>query len=281
MEKEKLNNLVKRYELSTSEHDKILKQLISSLFSKFKSSNNPVAYFIIGQPGVGKTTYINTQDISAFVYINADHYRKLHTKSHEILSTYPMDYVTLTNIDAHKLATEIMCHATKHNYSFLRERAPRSVEDFLNLIKAIPSNYKIIIDVFACGNINSILSTRERFETQRSNGDTYVKLTNFDIHNEIYDVLPQVLNALCDLNVELNLIWRAESKTPKFNKLAYNLNKVEFLNKFNSLRESDNKKHAQNIDKRINAIRQQMIMRSATPEQFDNLKIVETFAKMQ
>lgn len=275
--KEMLDNLTKMYELSKSEHNKILKQLISSLFNSFLPSDNPVAYFIIGQPGVGKTTYINTQDTSNMICINADHYRELHPKAQEILNNYPLHYTTLTNTDSYKFADEIMNYATKHNYSFLRERSPREVKDFLSLVKSIPSHYKIKIDVLAGGNINSILSTRERYELQLSSGVKFAKLTSFDAHDKIYNVLPQILNALCGLNIDLHLICRDENKTLLFNKFAYNFNGPEFVNKLNSLRENDNKNHAKNINIRINKIEQQMIKRSASPEQFENLKIVENY----
>lgn len=281
MEKEKLNSLIEKFKLSDSEHSKILKKLTSSLFANFKPTDKPVAYFIIGQPGVGKTTYINGQNLSHLVYINADHYRKLHTKAYEILNAYPQDYVTLTSIDANKLANEVMNYATKHNYSFLRERAPRSLTDFLDLLKTIPAHYKIVIDVFACGNINSILSTRERFEMQRNNGDAFVKLTSFDAHNQIYDALPQIVNALCDLNLSINLVWRKNTKTPGFNKLAYNGNKNKFVKTFHRLRTTDNKKHYKNIDKRISAIKQSMLLRAAPPDQFENLKMVEEYCKKE
>ena len=65
-----LQELIQKYKLSEKEHDAVLELLEKKLFSDRVVENNPSIMFVVGQPGCGKTTYINNQDLSQLLHIS-------------------------------------------------------------------------------------------------------------------------------------------------------------------------------------------------------------------
>ena len=124
MENYSSNELIEKYKLSKEEHNKVLELLKKDLFADKTITENPSVMFVIGQPGCGKTTFINSTDLSRYIIINSDDYRSFNKYSKEILDKYPTAYAKLTNFDAHLWGDELFSYAIQNGYSVLREKAP-------------------------------------------------------------------------------------------------------------------------------------------------------------
>lgn len=117
-----LQELIQKYKLSKNEHDMVLDFLNEKLFLNSVTESNPSIMFVVGQPGCGKTTYINSENLSHYVIINSDDYRYLSKYSDEILNKYPTSYAKLTNYDAHLWGDELFYYVMQNRYSVLREK---------------------------------------------------------------------------------------------------------------------------------------------------------------
>lgn len=162
MDSQSLQKLIDSYKLSEKEHDIVLELFkMKNLFSNRIAKSNPSIMFVIGQPGCGKTTFINNASLSQYIIINSDNYRHLSKYSDEILDKYPTNYAKLTNYDAHLWGDELFSYAIQNRYSVLREKAPIDYS-LLELIKTIPNEYDVILNVVVSGNLASLLATKRK-----------------------------------------------------------------------------------------------------------------------
>lgn len=102
--------------------------------------------FVIGQPGCGKTTYIQNSNFDDYVIINSDNYRHLHKYSSEILEKDPIYYAKLTNYDSHLWGNELFDYGIQNGYKVLREKAPTYLS-LLELIKTISNSHEVEVNV--------------------------------------------------------------------------------------------------------------------------------------
>ncbi|MCI8545556.1 MAG: hypothetical protein HFH09_04965 [Bacilli bacterium] len=204
MENYSLNELIEKYKLSKEEHNKVLESLKKDLFANNTITENPSVMFVIGQPGCGKTTFINSTDLSRYIIINSDDYRSFNKYSKEILDKYPTSYAKLTNFDAHLWGDELFSYAIQNGYSVLREKAPTDYS-LLELLKTLPHNYDVVINVIVAGNLASLLATRERYEKEILESKN-AKLSNIEAHNKCYNLLPDFISGCLSLGVKVNYI---------------------------------------------------------------------------
>ena len=59
----------------------------------------------------------------------------------------------------------------------------------MELIKTIPNEYDIVLNVVIAGDLASLLSTRERYEKEILKSEN-AKLSNIESHNKCYTLLP-------------------------------------------------------------------------------------------
>lgn len=268
-----LKELIEKYKLTKEEHNKVLDLLKKKLFSNRITEKNPSIMFVVGQPGCGKTTFINSIDLSQCVIINSDDYRSLSKYSYEILEKYPTDYAKLTNFDAHLWGDELLSYAIRNGYSVLREKAPID-HSLLKLLKTIPNNCNVMISVVVTGNLSSLLATRERYEKEILESNN-AKLSNIEAHNKCYDLLPDFILGCLSLGVKVNYIVPVGSQ---FKIIPVENNALDLLQKF---RDENNEQACLNYDTRINNIRRSMINRNASQKQFTELgKIESIYFKM-
>ncbi len=263
-----LNELIERYKLTDEEHNAVLELLKKDLFLNEISDEKPSAMFVIGQPGCGKTTFINNTIFSKhFININSDNYRSFNKYSKEILEKYPVAYAKLTNFDSHLWGDELFSYALQNNYSVLREKAPTDYS-LLELLKSIPYNYDIVINIIVTGNLFSLLATRERYEKELLKSGN-AKLSNIEAHNKCYNLLPNFIVKCQDLGVKVNYI--VPSGTQFKTIPIYD----DFLSLLQKLRKESNEQTILNYDERINNIKKSMLVRNASQEQFDELEKIE------
>ena len=262
-----LQDLIQKYKLSEKEHDAVLELLEKKLFSDRVVENNPSIMFVVGQPGCGKTTYINNQDLSQYVIINSDDYRQLSKYSDEILDKYSTSYAKLTNYDAHLWGDELFSYAMQNGYSVLREKAPID-SSLLELIKTIPDEYDVVLNVVVAGDLASLLSTRERYEKEilKSNN---AKLSNIESHNRCYTLLSDFISRCLSLGVKVNYVVPFGKQ---FKVISVGDDYLEVLQ---VLRKQSNEYACLTYEKRMDNIKQCMMDRNASQEQFDELKKIE------
>lgn len=268
MSNQLLQELIQKYKLSEKEHDVVLELLKKKLFSDRVVENNPSIMFVVGQPGCGKTTYINNQDLSQYVIINSDDYRHLSKYSDEILDKYPTSYAKLTNYDAHLWGDELFSYAIQNGYSVLREKAPID-SSLLKLIQTIPSEYDIVLNVVIAGDLASLLSTRERYEKEILKSDN-AKLSNIESHNKCYTLLPGFISECISLGVKVNYV------VPFGNQFKVIQVGEDYLDVLQELRKQSNEYACLTYEKRMDNIKQCMMNRKAPQEQFEELKKIES-----
>lgn len=264
---EDIEKLIEQYKLSKNEHNKVLKILKENLFADRKQVEKSSILFIIGQPGCGKTTYIKNTDLSNYVIINSDDYRKFNKYSKEILEKYPTDYARLTNYDAHLWGDELFLYAIQNGYSVLREKAPTD-NSLLEQIKEILPYFEVAIHVVVRGNLESILATRERYEKEILEKKN-AKLSNMEAHNKCYNLLPSFITKCLSLDIVVNYVVVTENQYKTITVKDDDLNLLE------SLRNESNKQACLNYEKKINNIKEAMRKRNAPLEQFEELKKID------
>ena len=84
MENEFLEKLIESYKLSEDEHRMILNELKKRVFLNRLAEKDPSIMFVIGQPGCGKTTFIQNTDLTSYTIINSDDYRWCQILKHII-----------------------------------------------------------------------------------------------------------------------------------------------------------------------------------------------------
>lgn len=267
MDNQKLNNLIEKYKLSEKEHGVVLEFLKNKLFSDRVAENNPSIMFVVGQPECGKTTFIDNSNLSQYVIINSDDYRCLSKYSDEILNKYPTSYAKLTNYDAHSWGDELFSYAIQNRYSVLREKAPID-SSLLELIKTIPNEYDVVLNVVVAGNLASLLATRERYEKEILKSDN-AKLSNIESHNKCYTLLPDFISGCLSLGVKVNYV------VPFGNQFKVISVGDDYLEVLQELRKQSNEYACLTYEKRMDNIKQCMMDRNVPQEQFDELKKIE------
>lgn len=276
MEKEKLESLIEKYKLPKEEHEVILENLKRKIFSNSRSTKAPSVMFVIGQPGCGKTTFINSLDLSNYIIINSDEYRHLSKYSDEILKKYPTYYSKLTNYDAHLWGDELFSYAVNNGYSVLREKAPVDYS-LIDLIKSLKRNQELSINVVVVnvGNLTSLIATRERYEKELLDGNNNAKLSNIEAHNKCYDILPDFIGKCIQLGV---CVRYAEQINNGFKTQSVGHDYLRLLEK---IRSESNIKTCLNFENRLDDIKQSMRKRNASPQQFDEIdKIEDIYAEI-
>ena len=224
--------------------------------------------FVIGQPGCGKTTFINSGLLSNYLIINSDEYRKFNKNSDEIYNEYPTYYTKLTNYDAHLWGDELFSYAVNNGYSVLREKAPINY-NLIKIIKEISEKNNVIVNVVVTGNLNSALATRERYEKELLKNSN-ARLSNIDSHNKCYNLLPEFISMCLSLNIKVNYI------VPRNNKFEIiPVKKDDYLNLLHEIRCESNEDTIIEYKTRINSIIESMKKRNASSEQYEELKKIE------
>lgn len=268
MTNEKLESLIEKYKLSNQEHKRIFQFLKQLLFSNKTPEKEPSFMFVIGQPGCGKTTFINSGLLSNYLIINSDEYRKFNKNSDEIYNEYPTYYTKLTNYDAHLWGDELFSYAVNNGYSVLREKAPINY-NLIKIIKEISEKNNVIVNVVVTGNLNSALATRERYEKELLKNSN-ARLSNIDSHNKCYNLLPEFISMCLSLNIKVNYI------VPRNNKFEIiPVKKDDYLNLLHEIRRESNEDIIIEYKTRINSIIESMKKRNASSEQYEELKKIE------
>lgn len=267
MENVNLDKLIEKYKLSKEEHRAILEKLKKNIFSEKTPTNHPSVIFVIGQPGCGKTTFIQNADFANYININSDDYRHFSKYSDEILREYPTYYAKLTNFDAHLWGDELFSYGIKNGYSVLREKAPVNY-GLLEIIKELSCEYNLNIYVVTTGNITSLLATRERYEREILK-NSRAKLSSIEAHNKCYTLLPNFISQCLQSGVKVSYVIPVNNQ---YRIVSVTDNSFSMLRQ---IRQASNEETCTNFEERINNIKIAMRKRNATKQQFEELYKIE------
>lgn len=192
------------YKLSNEEHEKILKDIMNDVFKDAKSFEHPKIFIMGGQPGAGKSTYIdkliNSEEGKDCLIINGDEYRCYHPKIKEIYTKHPDDLATITDLDVRDWTQRIFAKAIQNRNNIIFEGTMRTPQ-ICNTIKDLHNlGYSVNVHVMAVNFYESKLSTYSRFEEAVKAGGM-PRHTPPEAHDETYtrmlDTIQQIEDEGC------------------------------------------------------------------------------------
>lgn len=275
MEKEKLNYLIEYYKMTPEQHKECLQRIRTAVFNGKTPVINPQMKIVIGQTGAGKSTLTNflLQQEPNYVLVAGDNCKPFRHDAEEIFSLYPTESNALTRYDSHKHMLEIYEETIKNNFNAIIEKAPSTpktnLKNFWNEY-VIPENYKTEYDILAVSDLNSLLSTRERYENQILSGCKIPKLTEIARHDDSFiAVQSAVKNLTTENDVKIFIRGNDKDYTPiqVFPNLKFN-NPQDCVKYYQNV---DTEKTKNNYKLRCDRLRKLMIGRNALKHEFDEL----------
>lgn len=276
MEKEKLKYLIEFYKMTPEQHEECLQRIRKVVFNDKTPVINPRMKIIIGQTGAGKSTLTNylLKQEPNYVLVAGDNCKPFRHDAEEIFSRYPTESNALTRYDSHKHMLEIYEETTKNNYNAIIEKAPSTpktnLKNFWNEY-IIPEHYNVERDILAVSDLNSLLSTRERYEQQILTGCRIPKLTEISRHDDSFIATQNSIQALSN-NDEVKIFIRGTDNNctpiqvfphPKFK------NPQDCVKYHQDV---DTEKTKNNYHIRCDRLRKLMISRNALKHEFDELE---------
>ena len=185
----------KTYILSDDEHEKVLGRIVEDAFDGKRPVDHPHLKFILSQTGGGKSgltaSFLRKDD--NYVIIDSDKYKSFRDDAEEIASKHPTKYGFMTWFDCYKHRDEVFAKALAEGYNILIEIAPSMPKGVFFDISNLPEGYEVDFELLAVSPLNSLLSTRERFELQISQGLSTPKLTDIPRHEDSFEALSAIL----------------------------------------------------------------------------------------
>ena len=171
----------------SDEYEEKKNYLISKDIDTVSETNNPKLIFAAGQPGAGKTALIKRikEDYPEedFVVIDIDEYRTIHPDFEEI-KQYRNDVIMFTNSFLFDMEEDIILAATSQRKNIIYVGTLRDTDFALNFIvkHAKEKGYQIQIYAMAVNQIESLISTQERYEKQLDTNAPVVHFIDFGFH---------------------------------------------------------------------------------------------------
>lgn len=193
-------------------------QIIESNCKKIcrqKSSYEPMFIFLGGLPGSGKTLLIEKVESKYsdrdFVVIDVDFYRKYLDFDYKDRYKAVDESVMLSNYIEEKL----LDYAIEHKKDIISVSSLRATELILEIIekKLLTSNYKINCEVIITNEVDSILSSLERYVDYIKNKDDIPRMVKIDYFKLCAKGLKKTLKSLYNLMCidEINIYKRGNN----------------------------------------------------------------------
>lgn len=217
MNNQEIELIKDKFLITDEDFEFMYRQAEAITFSGVKPAiKKPVAIFIGGQPGAGKTGLVlmtkqeyekNGTDIISF---DLDSYRPFYKNSEIIARDYPALYADITGKCAGKIMERLSEKAISEGYNFILEGTMGKSTYTLDLLKEKETNYKIIARLMATAKEESLLSIFERYIEMR-NSMGIGRLTTVSSHNSKYENFPKVASTLESKGVEVEVYERSIS----------------------------------------------------------------------
>lgn len=222
MDKQEVERIKQQYAITEEEFTKMYLQAKSITFANcMPAQSKPIAIFIGGQPGAGKSGLIlktskefleRNQDLIVF---DLDMYRGLYKSSLEIAKKYPDLYSEITGKAAGRIMEMLSTEAIQNGYNFVLEGTMGGQIYTLDVLQSYRSDYQILARLLAVSREESLLSIFERYiEMKKSMG--IGRMTTIESHEKKYHNFLNVAETLERRGVEVEVYERSvEVANPK------------------------------------------------------------------
>ena len=215
---------------------------------KCTTYEKPKIIFIGGIPGSGKTLLINkTKEMFSnedFAVIEADNYRMYLNNS---------SFVEDTAKDANFLEEQAIYYAIENKKNIINISTLRAYEFIDNLIKekVLKNNYEIYLYIIVTNELESILSTYERYIIDKNNSKSFARLNKLEYFTSACDGFKKGFEYLTkqDYVKEVKLFKRGE-----FMSLPIEINSTieeEINNQMKNINHKEIEKRIENIRKKL------------------------------
>ncbi len=190
-----------KFKLNEREHEYIYNLIKRFLLEGKHPVETPTAIILGGQPGSCKSLLINKNkedfNDNNVIIINGDEFRRFHSRSDEILKDYEEDYAFYTDVDVRVWTSKFLDYAIEHKYNVIFEGTLRTNAICSTLERIKNKGYIVKICALSVHHLDSLLSTKERFETQK-NIEGHGRISPLSSQDESYtgmiDTLEEIEN---------------------------------------------------------------------------------------
>lgn len=190
--------------------DKKLLEAKLDTLSKYPNATpqeKPIAIFIVGQPGAGKSTIINSlENKDQFIFIDADQYRNLYDDVNNLKTKDIYEYLNQSGKVSGKTVEYLIDDFSNQKYNLLIEGTLRNPDVPVHTAELLNNKgYTSNMNVMAVKPEESKLSTIDRYltlEEQKINidKDTLARPVDPKIHDTIAKNLPENLKKVAESN---------------------------------------------------------------------------------
>ncbi len=167
---------------------------------------NPIAYFIGGQPGSGKTMLADMlmEKDENIVYINGDEYRKYHPRYKEIVEKYGKDAAIYTQKFSSEIIENLIENLGDKKYNLIIEGTLRTSEVPVKSAKALQKKgYQTDLHIIAVKPEMSYLGTLLRYEGMLACG-LFARMTPKEHHDMVVKSISSNIKAIDESKVFRN-----------------------------------------------------------------------------
>lgn len=161
------------YSYSEEEFKKCYNEVINSLSLERVYQKNHCVIFLGGQPGSGKSSFINQDDFFVrHVKINGDDYRKFHPHFESIVSEHNEDMANLTQPFVNECVERLINDLSDQGYNIIIEGTLRNPDITIGTCKLLKSKgYTTDMYIMATDALTSWNSTLYRAQLAESLGE--------------------------------------------------------------------------------------------------------------
>lgn len=162
--------MMDKYELSYKEYKECLNVAILGIFSMGRPSENPTSFFIVGQPGAGKSglsSYtersFNEKEGEGVIKIDPDLVAMYHQNYERIIEEIPeQSYAELQKF-VNPALRDIRPMAVERKVNVLSEGTFSDTEEYIKILQEqVDAGYNVEINIIAVHRLESLLSAMER-----------------------------------------------------------------------------------------------------------------------
>ena len=196
--------LQKRYQITSEERERFLKEVIAYFTTGKNSTNEPTFFFASGQPGCGKTQLvkkINLEQNGNAVIYTFDEVRALHPRFEQANRELNGDVHAALFPDTDLAINKIEEYCRNHKLSAVRESTMRRKDDIIETAYFFKqAGYRIEGRLMAVPKMESYESMVHRYAMQLENDEPARWITQ-EVHDVTYDKIVDTVRYVTDNNL--------------------------------------------------------------------------------
>jgi predicted ABC-type ATPase len=197
-----LQKLIAKYELSESDYQEILQDIIRDATYKRITSENPTAVILGAQPGAGKTELqkeAESQLAGNAVICNADNFRDYHPLAREIKRDHPSLYPEITAPLAQRWNDSLVKHCVDKGFNFILETTFSSGRKLNQTIYSFKeAGFQVDIMLLAVNPKLSLLGTYLRYEHSVATFGTGRQVSQI-AHDSRFELIPRTIASISQI----------------------------------------------------------------------------------